>query len=111
MALQAQRAEVFEITLASAFHHRNDMVGIPKAFSGSGPEPPVERSFQARGSAQSFELALGVQAIDAATRTNTTVALQDLFAKIAWIGAQTPFLHAPSRAKRDTSLGLSLIHI
>jgi hypothetical protein len=105
MALQAQRADVFEIALAASFHHWNDVVGIPEAFSRSVPQPPIQESFQARGAAQTFELAFGVQAIDAAGGANPVIAYQYFFAKIAWIGAQTPFLHAPSRAKRETSLG------
>jgi len=105
MALQAQRADVFQIALAAAFHHRNDMVGIPEAFSRSGPQPPIEESFQARGAAQSFELAFGVHAIDAAAGANAAIPYQYFRAKIAWIGAQAPFLHAPGRAKSDASLG------
>jgi hypothetical protein len=105
VTLQAQRADVFEIALAASFHHRNDMVGVPQAFSRSGPETPIEQGFQARAAAQSFELALGIQAIDAAGGANPSVAYQYFFTKIARISTQTPFLHAPSRAKRDTALG------
>ena len=96
MTLQAQGTDVFEIALAAAFYHGNDMVGVPEAFSRSGPQPPIERSFQARGATQSLEPAFGVQTINAAGGANPSIAYQYFFAKIARVGAQTPFFHAPS---------------
>ena len=105
MALQAQGADVLEIAFAAAFHHRNDMVGIPKAFPGAGAESPIEKSFQPRRAAQAFQLPLCMQAIDAATGADAAIAFQYLFAKIARVGAQAPFLHAPSRTKRHAALG------
>src|SRR5271154_1825035 len=81
------------------------MVGIPKAFSRSRTQPPIERSFQAGGAAQTLQLAFGVQTVDTASGANRAVPFQHLLTKIAGVGAQTPFLHAPSRTKRHTSLG------
>jgi len=87
MALEAESAEVLEIAFAAAFHHGDDMVGVPEAFPRPGAQAPAEQSFQAGSAAQSFELALGVQAIDAATGANTVVPFEHFFAKIAGIAA------------------------
>jgi hypothetical protein len=45
-----------------------------------------------------------MQAIHTTTRTNTAIAFQYFLANIARICAQTPFFHAPRRAKRDAAL-------
>ena len=42
VAFQAQRADVFQVALAAAFHHRDDVVGIPEAFSQTLLESPFE---------------------------------------------------------------------
>jgi len=105
MAFEAERANVVEIALATAFHHRNDMVGIPEAFSRTGPQAPFERSFQARRTPQAFKLQCCTQTIYGADGAHATIPFENLFAEVAWIGTETPLLHAPSRAKRDPSFG------
>ncbi len=105
MAFQAQGADVFEIALAAAFHHGNNMIGVPKGLSGTGAQSPIERSFQPRRAPQALQLPLCMQAIDAATGADAAVAFQHFFANIARIAAQAPFFHAPRRAKRRAALG------
>ena len=105
MALQAQRPDICEIAFPAAFHYRNNMVGIPQAFSRTGAHPPIQKSFQPRRAAQPPEMAFGVQAIHAAGRAHSVIPFQYLFAKIARIGAQTPFLHAPDRTKAYSAFG------
>jgi hypothetical protein len=87
VTLQAQRANVFEIALASPFHHRNNMIGVPEGFSGASASPcaesPSQKSFQPRGAAKTFQLPFCMQAVDSTTGANGTITLENLFAKIA----------------------------
>jgi hypothetical protein len=107
MAFQAEGSEVCEIALAAAFDHRNDMIGIPKAFSGSrsGTKAPIDPGLQAGGSAQSLQMSPGRQAIDAALTADALVALEHSLADVSGIGAQAPFLDAPVRTECEAALG------
>ncbi len=105
MALQAKRADVCQIALAAAFHHGNDVIGIPKTFPRvRGAQSPIEQGFQPGSAAQALQLPLGMPGNRCRNRRRCRGRAPDLFAKIARIGAQTPFLHAPVRA--ETSCGL-----
>src|SRR5271168_55645 len=99
MALQTQGSDVLEIAFASAFHHRDDVIGVPQRVSGTGAQAPVQRSLQPGCPAQAFQLPLGLQAIDAAPGANAAVALQNLLANVAGVAPQAPFLHAPGRTE------------
>ena len=82
-----KRADVFEVAFTPAFHDGNDVVGIPESFSGTGAQAPIEERFQPRRTAQTFQLPFCLQAIDTATGADATIALQNLFAKIARIAS------------------------
>ena len=99
MTLQTQGADVLEVALASAFHHRNDMIGVPESFPRARTQAPVEKGLQAAGTAQAFQLLLCVQAIDATKSANSTISFQYFVAQVPRIGAQAPFFHAPFRTK------------
>jgi len=103
MAFEAQSADIFEITFAPAFNYRNDMVGIPQAFSTSRSEAesPFQPSLQASRAAQSLQMFPDRQAIDATLRADTLVTFQYFFANISRIGAQPPLLHAPIGTERQ----------
>src|SRR5580692_386775 len=105
MALQAQSADILEVAFTPAFHHRNNVIGVPKRHSGTGAEAPVEQSLQPCGAAQAFQLPPREQAIHTATGADASIALQYFFAKVARVAAQPPFFHAPSRTKRRPALG------
>lgn len=105
MALQTQSADVFEIALASALHHGHDMIGIPKGFSGTGAQSPMEKCFQPSGTSQAFQGAFCMQAIDAAAGADSPVASQYFFTNIARIAAYAPFFHAPVRTKGHAAFG------
>jgi hypothetical protein len=105
MAAQTQRANVFEIALASAFHHWDNMVGIPKRLSDAAVQSPMEGSLQPRGASQPFQLPFRGQAVDSAIGTNTAIPYQYFFANITRVAAQPPFFDAPSRTKRRAALG------
>jgi len=107
MAFQAKGPDVFEITFAAAFDHRNDVIGIPKAFSAhsAGTEAPVDESFQTGSTAQPLEVSPGLQAIDAALSANAPISFQYFFTDVSRVGSQAPFLYAPIRAERQATLG------
>ena len=103
MAFQAKRSNIFQITLATALDYRNDMIGIPKALPDtlSWTDPPAGHCFEARGATQSLQVSPGREAIDTTLRADALVALEHLFADVARIGPEPPFLHAPVRTKRQ----------
>ena len=105
MALEAQGADVFEIAFAAAFHHGNNMIGIPKGISVTGAQSPIEKGFQPSRAPKSFQLPFCMQAIDSATGADPAVAFQYFFANIAGVAAQAPFFHAPRRTKRHAAFG------
>jgi len=105
MALQAQGADVFEIAFAAAFHYWNNMIGVPKGLSGACAQPPIEKGFQLRRAAQTFQLPLCLQTIDAANGADAAIALQYFFANVPRVTAQSPLFDAPSRTKRHPALG------
>jgi hypothetical protein len=77
VAFQAKSPDVLEVTLAAAFDHRNDMVGIPEAFSQgrAGTKTPVGKGLQARQTACSLQMPPGSEAIDSALSADTPIAL------------------------------------
>jgi hypothetical protein len=101
MTLQTQGADVLKIAFAPAFNDGYNVIGVPQSFSRA--LPPTERSFQASGAAETFELPLGLQAIDPATGANAAIAFQDSLANVAWIAAEPPFFHAPGGTKRHAA--------
>ena len=54
MAFQTQRADVFEVAFAAAFHHGKDVIGVPQAFARTGPQSPFQKSFQPSGASQTL---------------------------------------------------------
>lgn len=101
MAAQAKRAHVREVALASAFGDRYDVVGIPDM----PPTAPLLLKALAGGVIQ-FALVLAqCLRVDAALRADATIARENLFAKIAGIGSQSPFVDTGSTAERETAAG------
>jgi len=54
MAFQTQRANILQIAFAAAFHHGNDVVGVPQAFARAGAQSPIEKSFQPSSASQTL---------------------------------------------------------
>jgi hypothetical protein len=99
VAVEAQGAHVGEIAFAAAFRDRQDVIGIPEM---TAPAPLF------------FKLAAGVEielafvfaqtfGIETALRADAVVASEDLFAQIARVGAQFPFVDADGAAKGETA--------
>jgi len=81
------------------------MIGVPEAFSIGRADAPIRTGLEPGGSAKTLEMKPGGKAVDTAAGANSPVALQDLFAKIAGIGAEAPFFDAPVRTERLAALG------
>jgi hypothetical protein len=96
VALQTEGAHVREIAFTSAFHYRENVIGVPKAPARAPilfKLPPGEIVQLALILTQSF-------GIEAALRANAAIAGKYLLPKIAGIGPQPPFMHASGRAER-----------
>jgi hypothetical protein len=94
MAEQAQSPHVVEIALPSAFFHREDVVGIPQAFSHAFLQSPVTHQGEPILTACSLQPHLLANRIDSAMGADPSISLQDLLAQIGGLGAQLPFVHA-----------------
>lgn len=105
MAFETQRPDVLEIAFAATFDDGHDMIGVPKAVSGTGAQPPFKESFQPRGAAKTFDLPFCMQAVEPATDADTAIAFQNPLANIGRIATQTPLFHAPIRTKSQAALG------
>ncbi len=99
MTCQAERANVFKVAFAPAFADRQNMVRIPEAFAGHGFQSPIIQHQFSTGAAGALQSSECFQRVDMAERAATSVAGKHSLAKIAWIGAQAPFMDAPVGAK------------
>ena len=69
MALEAQRADVLQVTLAPAFDDRDNMVRIPETFAPARSQTPFAASFQACRAPQAAKVAPSLLAIPPVRRT------------------------------------------
>lgn len=102
VTLQAKRAHIGEVALASALPYRNDMVGIPQAFAAA--ETPLRYGANARCPAQAPDTRKLRQAVEPAHSADAPIAFKHALAQMSGIAAQFPFLNAPIGAKRLASL-------
>ena len=87
VAQQAQRAQVVKVALSSAFHHGQDVIGIPQRLPVEPFKSPSGEKPQPMGSARTAQFPIGGPRIDPAERANAAIPLQNLLAKIAWVAA------------------------
>lgn len=80
MANQAQRADIIEIALATAFRHGKNVIGIPKTLAHSFAESPMLHKDQAAVAARALQLPMFPDRIQAAVSAHAPVTLQNLFA-------------------------------
>ena len=90
MTGQAKGADVFEIALASAFGHRQDVVRVPQALAMDGFHSPVAEHNFSGGAAGAVEPAERLHSVDSAECAAAAVAREDLLAEVPGIGAQAP---------------------
>jgi hypothetical protein len=109
MAQKAERTEVVEVALTTAFSHRPNVVGIPQAAArGDGLhaiEPQAGGTSSATGSLQCV---IGGEGIDRADSTDAAIARKNLVAKITGVGAQTPLVNAVVTAESAPTPGDNL---
>ena len=101
MAAQAERAQVGQVALAAALHHRDDVVGVPEALTQLGLQAPVCHPLHASapsGAAQAAQLEVCVHATGAA---HAMVSREHLFSEVPRLGPQAPLVHTIRRAKGE----------
>jgi len=106
VAEEAEGAEVVEVALASAFGYGADVVGVPEGASGGDGLHAVEMEAGGAGrAAGAFEGVVGGDGVDAADSADAAVAGEDLVAKVAGVGAETPLVDAVIAAEGSAAFG------
>jgi hypothetical protein len=100
MALEAQRANVVEVTFPAAFNDGCDVVGIPEALSKAaagtpGCQGPLAGS--AAGSADSIPFGYSVEPT---RRADAAVPSEYLRPQISGVGTKAPLMYTPRGAER-----------
>ena len=103
MTAQAKCADVVEIAFAAALAHRQNMVGIPQAFTGTGAKPPVLQQLLAAASARVPESPGSRNGIDGARGTDTFVSQEDLLPQITRLRSQLPLVNTELRTEGEAS--------
>jgi len=106
MAEQAERADVIEVALATAFSDGKDVVGIPQAASaGDGLHAVEAEAGYTSRTAGTFEGGVGGDGVDVAGGASAAVAGEDLIAQIAGVGAQAPLMDTVVAAEGAAAVG------
>ena len=105
MANQAERADVGQIACAAAFHHRNDVVGIPQRPAVDRLQTPMLQQPNLCRSATAFQRDICGHGIDATQSANPFISRERFLTKEAGIGAESPLFHAEIRAEGEAAFG------
>lgn len=109
MAGQAKRAEIVEVTLASALSHRQDVVGIPERSAACDLFQAVERQACGPGAtARTLQCLINRDRIGMAQGAVAMVAGEDLVPQISGVGTQAMLMHAKVRAEGAPARGNNL---
>ena len=109
MAEQAERADVVEVTLASALSDRQDVIGIPQtATTNDGFHSVEAQTSGSSGSASTLQRSISCDRVDLTDGAAAAVASEDLITEVARVGAQTPLMNAVVAAERATASGEDL---
>lgn len=100
MADQAERADVSQIALAAALDDRDDVIRVPQTPSRESLQSPVRQQFEPVCSARALQVEVRSPGVARANGANAAIAPEHLFAQIARIGSQLPFMDAPVGAER-----------
>ncbi len=95
MAGQTEGPDVAKVAFAAALADRNDVVRVPETFPVYGFQAPIVEHQGPACATRALQPAQRLQCVDAANGASATVAREDPLAKISWIGAEPPFMHAP----------------
>jgi hypothetical protein len=104
VAVQAERPDVGEIALASAFHHGHNMVCIPERSPVERPQPPLREKPGTSQTAASADFVVCGYRINAANGADAAIAFESLLAQKARVGSEPPFIDTPFGAKSLASL-------
>jgi hypothetical protein len=105
VAIQAQGSEVRQIAFPAAFRDRKDVVGIPKTAPVKRLQTPAHEQALAFCTLGSLKFKVGRLRIERTKRTDAAVATENLFAQIARVSSEPPFVYAPIRTERQASRG------
>ena len=106
MAEQAERANVVDVALAASFGNGKDVIGVPQAAAaGDGLHAVESESGSASRAASSPECGVCGNGVDVTGGAATAVTGEDLVAKIAGVGAQTPLMDAVVAAEGAAAFG------
>ena len=104
MTDQTEGAEIVEVALAAAFGYGTDVVGVPKAAAGGDGLHAVEAQASSAGRAScSLEGVVGGDGVDGTDAADAAISGEDLFAKVAGVGAETPLVDAVVAAEGATA--------
>jgi hypothetical protein len=103
---QAEGAEVVEVALATALGYGTDVVGVPEAAADGDGLHAVESEAGGPGwASSSFEGVVGCYGVDLANGADAAIAGEDVVAKVAGIGAETPLVDAVVGAEGAAAFG------
>jgi len=106
MAKQAEGADVVDVALAATFGDGKDVIGVPQAAAaGDGLHAVESESGSASRAASSSECGVCGNGVDVTCGAAPAIAGEDLIAKIAGVGAQTPLMDAVVAAEGAAALG------
>jgi hypothetical protein len=95
VAEQAQGAEVVQVAFSAAFGYGKNVVGVPERLAGEPFQSPSSQKLFTLGSAGSPKLPIRGASIGPAEGADAAITLKDLFAKVAGVGTEPPFVDAP----------------
>jgi hypothetical protein len=106
MAKQAEGADVVDVALAATFGDGKDVIGVPQAAAaGDGLHAVESESGSASRAASSPECGVCGNGVNVTGGAAAAVTGEDLVAKIARVGAQTPLMDAVVAAEGAATPG------
>lgn len=94
MATKAQRADIIQVALATAFRYRQNVIGIPQTLAYPFVETPVTHECEASGTACALQPGLLPDGVKATVSANAPVSFEYLLAQVAWLQPQLPLVDA-----------------
>jgi hypothetical protein len=100
MASQTERPQVSQVAFAAAFGHRHNVIRIPETLPRNPFQTPVRQQLHPLRSTRTFQIAVRRLSVYAALRADAVIAQTNVLAKVAWVRAELPFMHAVFGAER-----------
>lgn len=101
MAAQAKCAHVRQVALPTAFRDGNNVIGVPHRFTAAFFKLPVFEKLAPRREIEFAHFLAELRSVCAADCADTLVTFEDLLAKIPWVSAKLPLMHAGIGTKRS----------